>query len=175
MKPLVMVFTGDGKGKTTAALGCVFRALGRNGRCAVIQFIKPESQESGEKMMACKCGLLWENYGKGFLWNQESLAPTREQVLKGFKRVRELASGGQYDLIALDEITYAFSYGLLDEAEFLKWLELFKAQENGPCLILTGRGASEALINAADTVTEMKNIKHHYSSEQRKACPFIEF
>lgn len=175
MKPLVLVYTGDGKGKTTAALGCVFRALGSGGRCAVIQFIKCDAQSTGECRMAHQIGLLWECYGKGFLWNQESLEPTREEALKGFAKARELAASGQYDLMVLDEVTYALSLGLIDEREFLSWISEIHEMNDGPCLIITGRGASMALQTAADTVTEMKEIKHHFKSGDIKARKFIEF
>lgn len=175
MKPIVILYTGNGKGKTTAALGGVFRAMGRGGRCAVIQFIKSDPHRLGEYMMAKRCGFLWETYGKGFLWSQSDLEPTRAEVRKGLDRAKELAGSGCYDLLVLDELTYALSFGLLDEREVLGWISDLKAQADGPCLIITGRGASEALISAADTVTEMVEIKHHYRTLGEKARELIEY
>lgn len=174
MKPLIILYTGNGKGKTTAALGGVFRAMGHGADCAVLQFIKAGPENLGEYRTAGKLGILWENYGKGFLWNQETLEPTREEVLCGFRRAQELAGSGKYDMIVLDEFTYTLSMGLLPSEDVVSWLRNLKEKEEGPVIIITGRDAPVELVGLADTVTSMEEIKHHFNSV-KKTIPLVEF
>jgi cob(I)alamin adenosyltransferase len=159
-KGLLIVYTGDGKGKSTAAFGMVLRAWGRGMRVCVIQFIKSEKGKWGEIKAAEKIGLEWITTGDGFTWDSKDLDETAARARCGWETAREKIASGQYDLIVLDEMTYAFQFGWLDITDVLDWLK-----ENKPPslhLVITGRGAPEQLIHMADLVTEMKLIKHPF-------------
>jgi cob(I)alamin adenosyltransferase len=159
-KGLLIVYTGDGKGKSTAAFGMVLRAWGRGMRVCVIQFIKSEKGKWGEIKAAEKLGLEWITTGDGFTWDSKDLDATADRVCLGWEIAREKIASNQYDLIVLDEMTYAFQFGWLEINNVLEWLA-----ENKPPdlhLVITGRGAPEQLIEKADLVTEMKMIKHPF-------------
>ena len=161
-KGLVLVNTGDGKGKTTAALGTVFRAWGRDMRCCVIQFIKGEKGAWGESRAAEKMGIEWHQLGDGFTWNSKDPNKTIAKARNAWSLAQEKISSGGYDLIVLDEFTYPLNYEWLDVDEVVTWL-----REHKPPilhLIITGRGAPPALIEYADLVTEMCNIKHPFEN-----------
>jgi cob(I)alamin adenosyltransferase len=158
---LVLVNTGDGKGKTTAALGTVLRALGQGFRVAILQFIK--NQETGEGLFLADYAarqperLFYRRLGLGYLMGQ----PEPEDLAKAVEALalaRELVAA-DYDLLVLDEICVAAALGLIEPADVV-WL--IKTKKPGLNLILTGRGAAPEVIELADTVTEMKLIKHAY-------------
>ncbi|HZQ07743.1 MAG TPA: cob(I)yrinic acid a,c-diamide adenosyltransferase [Anaerolineae bacterium] len=158
---LVIVNTGNGKGKTTAMLGTIFRAWGRQMRICVIQFIKAETGNWGEVRAARKLGIEWHSSGDGFTWTSKDLVETGNKARNAWTLAQEKIASGQYDLIALDEITYAFNYGWLDITECVEWLREHKPPELH--LILTGRDAPPELVEYADLVTEMREIKHPYT------------
>ncbi len=158
---LVIVNTGNGKGKTTAMLGTILRAWGRQMRICVIQFIKAETGNWGEVRAARKLGIEWHSSGDGFTWTSKDLVETGNKARGAWALAQEKIASGQYDLIALDEITYAFNYGWLDIHECIAWLRAHKPPELH--LILTGRDAPPELIDYADLVTEMREIKHPYT------------
>jgi cob(I)alamin adenosyltransferase len=171
-KGLLIVNTGDGKGKTTAALGMVLRAWGRGFRICVIQFIKAETGQWGEIKAAKKLGIEWHATGDGFTWLSKDMDETTARALHGWEIAKEKIASDQYDLIVLDEFTYTMVYKWLDTDEVMEWLRL-----NRPLnlhLVITGRSAPEALIQQADLVTEMKVIKHPYE-QGITAQPGIEF
>jgi cob(I)alamin adenosyltransferase len=171
-KGLLIVNTGDGKGKSTAAFGMVLRAWGRGFRVCVIQFIKAETGQWGEIKAAKKLGIEWHTTGDGFTWLSKDMDETTARALHGWGIAKEKIASGQYDLIVLDEFTYALHYGWLDTAEVLDWLRL-----NRPLslhLVITGRSAPEALIQQADLVTEMRLVKHPYE-QGIKAQAGVEF
>ncbi|MBQ4280966.1 MAG: cob(I)yrinic acid a,c-diamide adenosyltransferase, partial [Spirochaetales bacterium] len=114
---MLFVITGNGKGKTTSSLGMVSRALGQGLRCAVIQFLKSNPRALGEYRTFTKLGVPWESWGQGFLWDQKTLEPTAELCRQGWESFKTKASGGDFDLIVLDEFTYVLSFGLLDKKE----------------------------------------------------------
>ena len=171
-KGLVIVNTGDGKGKTTAALGMVLRAWGRGFQICVIQFIKAETGGWGEIRAAKKLGIEWHTTGDGFTWISKDMDETTARALRGWEIAKEKIASNQYDLIVLDEFTYALHFGWLDTGEVLEWLRLNRPPSLH--LIITGRSAPEALIEQADLVTEMRLIKHPYD-QGIQAQPGIEF
>lgn len=168
---LVMVFTGDGKGKTTAAVGQALRALGHGFRVYMIHFMK--GRDYGEFMAAEKLpGLTIDRAGRDCFVKRDDPDPVDlELAREGFERAREAVTGGEYDLVVLDEINVAVDYGLLEEAALLELLDL---KPEGVTLILTGRGASPELVKRADMVSEILAIKHHYN-EGADCCPGIEY
>jgi len=171
-KGLVIVNTGKGKGKTTAALGTVMRAWGRGMRPCVIQFIKTEGGNWGEVRAARKMEIEWHQMGDGWTWNSKDMDETVACARHGWALAQEKIASGQYDLILLDEFTYPLKYGWLDTDEVLAWL-----RENKPPmlhLIITGRDAPDALVAFADLVTDMQKIKHPYD-QNIGGQPGIEF
>ena len=171
-KGLVLINTGNGKGKTTAALGVLFRAWGQGFRICVIQFIKAETGRWGEVKAAEKAGIEWHKTGAGFAQTPEEKAEAAAKSQEAWTLTQAKIISGEYDLIILDEFTYPLSYGWLDTAEVVAWLK-----ENKPAdlhLTITGRDAPPALIDYADTVTEMHNIKHAFE-QGRKAQRGIDF
>lgn len=171
-KGLLIVNTGDGKGKTTAALGMVLRAWGRGFRICVIQFIKAETGQWGEIKAAKKLGIEWHATGDGFTWLSKDMDETTARALHGWEIAKEKIASDQYDLIVLDEFTYTMVYKWLDTNEVMEWLRLNRPSNLH--LVITGRSAPEALIQEADLVTEMKVIKHPYE-QGITAQPGIEF
>ena len=171
-KGLLIVNTGDGKGKTTAALGMVLRAWGRGFRICVIQFIKTEAGGWGEVKAAKKLGIEWHATGDGFTWTSKNMDETMARALRGWEIAKEKIASNQYDLIVLDEFTYALHFGWLDTGEVLEWLRLNRPPSLH--LVVTGRSAPDALIEQADLVTEMRLIKHPYD-QGIQAQPGIEF
>lgn len=158
-KGLVLVHTGDGKGKTTAALGLVMRAWGRGMRTIVLQFIKQATGNWGEVRAAKKMGVEMVALGGGFTWDSQNVEQDRALAQQGWARCRAAIESGDYDLVVLDEITYCFNFGWLDLDEVIGVL---KARPPGLHVVLTGRDAPAALVEYADLVTEMREIKHPY-------------
>jgi cob(I)alamin adenosyltransferase len=171
-KGLLIVNTGDGKGKTTAALGMVLRSWGRGFRICVIQFIKAETGQWGEIKAAKKLGIEWHATGDGFTWTSKDMDETTACALYGWEMAKEKIASNQYDLIVLDEFTYALQFGWLNTSEVLEWLRLNRPPSLH--LVITGRSAPEALIEQADLVTDMQPIKHPFD-QGILAQPGIEF
>lgn len=171
-KGLLIVHTGNGKGKTTAALGILLRAWGRGMRVCMVQFIKNEDAQFGEHKAAVKLGIEILSSGDGFTWRSKDLDESAAKARHAWQLAQEKIASGDYDVIVLDEITYAFIYDWLDLAEVKAWLDANKP----PMLhvVFTGRNAPPALIDWADLVTEMQEIKHPYN-EGIKAQAGIEF
>ncbi len=165
-KGLVQVYTGDGKGKTTAAFGLAFRAAGRGNKVLIFQFLKPPTLELGERMAAQRCGLpirlesleaQWHLFRS--LHSERDLAAAGAAVEDALVRLTELAAKKAYDVLILDEIVFCLSLGL---ARFEDVKRLIEQKDAGVELILTGRGATPELIALADLVTEMKKVKHPF-------------
>lgn len=158
----VQVYTGDGKGKTTAALGLALRAWGHGRRVLVIQFMKGRINY-GEIIAARRLpGFEVEQYGRETFVSKENPAPEDQAFARqGWLRAQAAVDGGDYDLVVLDEINVACDFGLVPTAEVL---ELIKAKPAPLELVLTGRGAPQALLDAADLVTEMRELKHYYKN-----------
>lgn len=170
-KGLVIVNTGQGKGKTTAALGLLLRAWGRDLRVIMFQFIKAKTANWGEIRAAKKMGVPLIPLGTGFTWTSKDLEHDRALAREGWERCREAIESGQYDMVILDEMTYCFKYGWLDLDEVL---EVLCARPPAMHVVITGRDAPEQLIEYADLVTEMTVIKHPYRAGI-KAQKGIEF
>ena len=171
-KGLVIVNTGDGKGKTTAALGLLLRAWGRDMQVCMLQFIKNENANYGEIKAARKLGVEIMPVGDGFTWTSKDMDETVAHARHGWDEAKERILNGNYEVVILDEFTYALHYNWLDTDEVISWL-----QENKPPmlhLVITGRNAPQALIDYADLVTEMKEIKHPFN-EGILAQPGVEF
>ncbi|MCS6906479.1 MAG: cob(I)yrinic acid a,c-diamide adenosyltransferase [Anaerolineales bacterium] len=158
---LVIVFTGNGKGKTTAALGTLFRAWGRGFRICVIQFLKAETGAWGEVKAAQRLGIEWHKTGDGFTWTSRDIDETKAKALHGWELAKQKIVSGEYDLVILDEFTYPLAFGWIDTAEVIEWLRLYKPATMH--LIITGRDAPSQLIEYADLVTEMKEVKHPFA------------
>ena len=155
----VIVYTGNGKGKTTAALGAVFRALGHGQRVCMLQFLKGKG-EYGERLFGGTItSLEWHICGRGFVFNKEDRESDREIALQGFELAKEKVMSDTFELAVFDEITYLSHYGFL-EAE--KIVDLIEARPQRLNVILTGRNADDAFIRVADTVTIMEPEKHAY-------------
>lgn len=170
-KGRVIVNTGKGKGKTTAALGTAFRALGHGKKVCVIQFLKGQGKY-GERLMAEKLeNLDWFICGKGFVFKSENIEEDRRVALEGFQLAREKVMSDFYDLIILDEITYLPLYDFL---EVEKIVELIENKPARLSIIITGRDAHPRLIEIADTVSVMEPAKHAYE-QGIKAQKGIEF
>ncbi len=168
---LVIVNTGNGKGKTTAALGVLMRAWGRGMRVIMFQFIKHRSANWGESRAARKMGVDIVPLGSGFTWLSKDLEHDRRLAQEGWQRCRAAIASEEYDIVILDEITYCFTYGWLDLDEVLTVLRRRPPRQH---VIITGRDAPAALIDFADLVTEMREVKHPFASGV-KAQPGIEF
>jgi cob(I)alamin adenosyltransferase len=170
-KGLVIVHTGNGKGKTTAALGLVMRAWGRGMPVVVLQFIKHATGNWGEIRAAKKMGIEVVGLGAGFTWDSQNIAHDRALALRGWARCRELIESSTYELVVLDEMTYCLNFGWLDLEEVLVVL---RGRPAGQHVVITGRDAPAALLDFADLVTEMREVKHPYKAGI-KAQKGIEF
>ncbi len=161
----VHLYTGDGKGKTTAALGLALRALGRGRRVAIIQFLKRTSIKTGELVFAERMGtpsFTVSQYGASRFATREErekVEASGQTVERGWRRAREMAASGGYDLLVLDEVTHIVKNGQLPLEDLLK---LVRNRSASLELVLTGRHAPPELIDACDYVTEMKEIKHPF-------------
>lgn len=172
-KGLVIVNTGNGKGKTTAALGIVLRAWGRGMRICVIQFLKNENARFGETRAAEKLGIEWLSTGDGWTWKSQDGDETVARAVNAWALAQAKIASAAYDIVVLDEFTYPLHYGWLDTAEVLAWLAAHKPAMQH--VIITGRYAPPALIEFADLVTEMQVVKHPLAEQQIRAQPGIEF
>jgi len=158
-KGLTIIFTGDGKGKTTAALGQVLRAVGHGLKTCVIQFIKGKWPTGEAKAMGTFGGLgEFHTMGSGFTWKC-SEQETIDAAAQAWQLTKVKVMSGAYDLVVLDELTYLVTYKLLDENEVL---DLIKQRPKQVNLVITGRNASQGILEAADLVTEMRLLKHPY-------------
>jgi cob(I)alamin adenosyltransferase len=154
---LVIVNTGDGKGKSSSAFGMMLRAVARNWRVIVIQFIKSDKWQTGERKMAEQLGVDWVTGGDGFTWESDDMDSTIEAAKQAWEKARRVISEGEYDLVILDEATYPVSFEWIPVSEVVEAITARPARTN---VIITGRDADEALIEIADTATEMRKIKH---------------
>lgn len=158
---LVIVNTGDGKGKSTAAFGLAFRATGRGKAVKVFQFMKVPSARFGEHRLAERVGLPIEGLGDGFSWKSQDLEHSAQLARDGWAKAREAILSGDYFLVVLDEVTYPLVYGWLPLQEVLDTLA---ARPKDVHVCLTGRRCPGEIIAMADTVTEMKLIKHAFQA-----------
>jgi cob(I)alamin adenosyltransferase len=156
---LVIVNTGDGKGKSTAAFGVVMRSVARDWPVAVIQFLKSDKWQVGEEEVARRLGVEWARTGDGFSWLSDDLERSQALAAAAWKLAERTLAAGEHRLVVLDEITYPMSWGWIDTDEVVKAIGQRPKRVN---VIATGRHAPSALIEVADNVTEMVKVRHAF-------------
>jgi cob(I)alamin adenosyltransferase len=158
---LVLVNTGDGKGKSTAAFGVVLRAVARGWKVCVIQFLKSGRWRTGEEELGRRLGVDWNPMGDGFTWDSENLEATQALAVAAWEAASRAIASGDYQLVVLDEITYPMTWGWIGTAEVVKAIRDRPAAVN---VVATGRDAPGELVEVADTVTEMRKVRHAYDT-----------
>ena len=168
---LLLVYTGNGKGKTTAALGLVFRALGRGMAVAVVQFIKGK-WKTGERVFAeGQPGLTFKVMGEGFTWESDDLSRDKAAAEAAWSKARELIAAGAHPVVVLDELTYVLNYGFVASEEVMATL---RDRPPHVSVVVTGRNAPQALLDAADLITDMQAVRHPFT-QGGKALLGIDF
>jgi len=158
---LLIVNTGNGKGKSSAAFGVMVRGVARGWRVAVLQFIKSGDWKVGEEAVGRQLGVDWQALGHGFTWDSANLDNDKALAQQSWATARAVIEAGEHDLIILDELTYLMNWSWIDAAEVIAVLRDRPPKVN---IIVTGRDASQELQDIADTVTEMREIKHAYNA-----------
>ena len=156
---LVVVNTGDGKGKSSAAFGVMVRAVARGWKVAVLQFIKSGDWVVGEEKVGRELGVDWWALGEGFTWDTHDPDHDREVAQRAWEKAKAVIQAGEHQLVVLDELTYLLTWGWVDEADVVATIRDRPPHVN---IVATGRDASPALLEVADTVTEMRHVKHAY-------------
>ncbi len=156
---IVLVNTGDGKGKSSAAFGVMIRGIARGWDVAVVQFVKSGNWNVGEEKIGRQLGVDWFNEGEGFTWNSEDLEHDKAVARKGWAQAQSLIEANEHQLIVLDELTYLINWGWIDPEP------VYEAIRNRPPkvnIVVTGRDAPQELIDVADTVSEVRKVKHAF-------------
>jgi cob(I)alamin adenosyltransferase len=156
---LVLVNTGHGKGKSTAAFGTMIRAIARGWHVSVIQFIKSGKWRVGEEEIGRRLGVEWWTIGDGFTWNSKDMEETEARAREAWRTAKQRIASGQYEMVLLDEVTYPINYGWIDVEEVV---DAIRDRPEHVNVIATGRDAPPELIEVADTVTEMTKVKHAF-------------
>lgn len=156
---LVLVNTGDGKGKSTAAFGTMLRAVARGWKVCVIQFLKSGDWKVGEEKVGRDLGVEWWAIGDGFTWDADDLSESEAIAREAWRFAAGVIARGEHDLVVLDEITYPMNWGWIDTGEVI---EVIRTRPDHVNVIATGRDAPLPLVEVADTVTEMLKVKHAY-------------
>ncbi len=156
---LVLVNTGHGKGKSSAAFGVMGRAWARGWRVCVVQFVKGGKWTVGERKLAEHLGIEWHTLGDGFTWESTDIDETMAKGRHAWEVAKQKLAGGEHEMVILDEVTYAVSYGWVDVQAVVEGIVGRAPKTN---VIITGRDAPPELIDIADTATEMRVIKHAY-------------
>lgn len=160
MKGYIQIYTGNGKGKTTAAFGLALRAIGAGRKVFMGQFVKGKTYAEIEASKKYLPGLTIEQFGRGCFIVEKPDQKDLEAAQEGLQRMKKIIKSGKYDVIIMDEITIALYYKLFP---IEKVIELIREKPESAELIITGRYAPTELIDIADLVTEMKEIKHYYT------------
>lgn len=156
---LVMVNTGDGKGKSTAAFGTMLRSRARGWPVGVFQFLKSDDWKVGEEAMGRRLGVDWWALGDGFTWDSDDMDQTQAVASAAWAAASAALCDDRYRLVILDEITYPMNWGWIDTTEVVDKITNRHPDVN---VIATGRDAPDALCQVADTVTEMRKVRHAY-------------
>ena len=156
---LVLVNTGNGKGKSSAAFGVMLRAIAAGWKVAVAQFVKSGDWKVGEEQVGRQLGVDWHSFGDGFTWDSDDLEHDKALAREGWAAAKRLIEAGEHRLVVLDELTYLCTWGWIDQADVIATIRDRPEHVN---IIVTGRDAPAELIELADTVTEMTEIKHAY-------------
>jgi cob(I)alamin adenosyltransferase len=159
MKGYVQVYTGDGKGKTTAALGLALRGAGADLKVYVAQFVKGMEYSEHKSLARLSPSITVKQYGRGCFIQDTPAKEDIRAAQEGLKEAKEIMCSGKYDMIILDEANIATGLGLFSVEDLL---DLIRAKPEGVELVVTGRGADPRVIEEADLVTEMKEIKHYF-------------
>jgi cob(I)alamin adenosyltransferase len=160
----LLVNTGPGKGKSSAAFGVMGRAWARGWTVGVVQFVKSEKWQVGERKLAQHLGIEWRTLGDGFTWESTDIDETVAKGRHAWQVAADMVGSGDYDLVILDEMTYIVKYGWVDVADVVPVLAGRPERTN---VIVTGRNAPPELVEIADTVTEMTKVKHAYDAGLR--------
>lgn len=158
---LVVLNTGNGKGKSSAAFGIMVRGIARDWRVAVVQFVKSSEWKVGEEKVGRQLGVDWFALGGGFTWNSADLQHDIDLARAAWAQAAELITAGNHDLVILDELTYLCSWGWVDTAGVA---EVIRNRPSHVNIVITGRDAPQEFVDVADTVTEMHHVKHAYDS-----------
>jgi cob(I)alamin adenosyltransferase len=157
-KPLLIVVTGHGKGKSTSAFGMLLRSWARGYRCGVFQFVKSGKWKVGEaKAAQALGGIDWEKMGDGWTWISRDLEESADRAREGWAEVKRRIEAERYEFLLLDELTYAIKYGWIPEEEIV---ETLRNRPGFQHVVVTGRDAPAGLIEAADLVSEITKVKH---------------
>lgn len=156
---LVLVNTGPGKGKTSAAMGVVMRGVARGWPVGVVQFLKSGAWRTGEEKVCRQLGVEWWAMGEGFTWDSEDLTQDEAVAAAAWNHARGLITTGDHQLVVLDEVTYPLNWGWIDSDELIG---VIRGRPSHVSIVCTGRKASEALVDVADTVSEIQDVKHAY-------------
>lgn len=159
-KGLLLIITGNGKGKSTSGFGTIARAVGHGLNCAVAQFIKG-TWDNGERNLLEKLGIEFQVMATGFTWETQNKAADTEAAQGVWQECKRMLQDDSIDVILFDELTYMVSYGYIDLDEVVEALSNRPKMQS---VIITGRGAHRTLIEMADTVSEVKNVKHAFES-----------
>ena len=157
--PLLLVNTGDGKGKSSAAFGVMARGAMRGWDVGVVQFLKSGDWKTGEQKLAEQLGVTWHSLGDGFTWESTDLDETEAKGVHAWSVAKEMLASDRYDLLIFDEITYTMTFGWVPVAEVVDALRSRPARTN---VVVTGRDCPPEIVDIADTVTEMRLVKHAY-------------
>jgi len=161
---LLVVNTGNGKGKTTCALGLMMRAAGQGLNCCMIQFMKSRNDRYGEHVSAEKLGIEVHTMGDGFTWDTKNPEQDRATAHATWQLCLEKMRSRDYDLLVFDELVYVLSYNMLPVAEVVAELNATRVDQPALHIVVTGRDAPPELIEAADLVTEMQEVKHPFTA-----------
>lgn len=170
-KGLLLVLTGNGKGKSSSAFGMMARALGYGMKVGVAQFIKGRSDTGEEAFFRRQPNVEWHVLGEGFTWDTQDRERDTRKAREGWEVAKKMLADPSFNLVILDELTYTLRYGYLDTAEVLADLAARPPMQH---VVVTGRAAPKALVDAADTVTELMDVKHAWRAGI-KAQPGIDY
>lgn len=159
-KGLLLVITGNGKGKSTSGFGTIARAVGHGLQCSVAQFIKG-TWDNGERNLLEKLGVEFQVMATGFTWETQNKSADTEAAQIVWQQCKRMLSDESIDVVLFDELTYMISYGYIDLDEVVDALNNRPKMQS---VVITGRGAHRTLIELADTVSEVKNVKHAFES-----------
>ncbi|HHC6500684.1 TPA: cob(I)yrinic acid a,c-diamide adenosyltransferase [Vibrio parahaemolyticus] len=159
-KGLLLIITGNGKGKSTSGFGTIARAVGHGLKCSVAQFIKG-TWDNGERNLLEKLGVEFQVMATGFTWETQNKTADTEAAQQVWKECKRMLQDDSIDVILFDELTYMVSYGYIDLDEMVEALNNRPKMQS---VVITGRGAHRTLIEMADTVSEVKNVKHAFES-----------
>jgi len=156
---IVVVNTGDGKGKSSSAFGVMGRAWARGWRVCVVQFMKSGDWKVGERKLGDHLGIEWLTLGDGFTWESTDLDETAAKAQHAWAMSKQKLASGDYDMVILDELTYAVTFGWVDVADVIDAVTGRSPKTN---VVITGRDAAPEIVEMADTVTEMRKVKHAF-------------